>query len=81
MILGADGKSATFRQRQLSQHDAELLREYRKKFLVPYGYKERLWCQTCETSELNPGVRAFVTENKIGITCRCTTRHYSGMTY
>jgi hypothetical protein len=81
VILGADGRPATFRERQYSQHDAELLREYKKHFLAPHGYKERLWCQKCEEAGIHSGVRASVMENTIGVTCRCTSRVYQGMTY
>ena len=81
MILGADGRPATFRERTFSQHDAELLRTYKKEFLERHGYKERLWCQACDTAGISSGVRAFVRDNKIGMTCRCTSRVYHGMTY
>ena len=81
MIVGTDGKAATFRERQLTQGDAELLREYRKDFLMRHGYKERLWCLKCDEGGLPSGVRAFVTENRIGMTCRCTSRVYHGRTY
>jgi hypothetical protein len=77
----ADGKPATYRERQFSQHDAELLREYKKDFLAKHGYKERLWCQRCEDAGEHSGVRAFVTEQRIGMTCRCSNRVYNGMTY
>jgi hypothetical protein len=81
MILGADGKPASFRERQFSQHDAEMLRQYKKEFLARHGYKERLWCLKCEENGEHSGVRAFVRENKIGMTCRCASRVYHGMTY
>lgn len=80
MILDHNGVGI-IRQRQLSQHDAEMLRAYKKTFLERHGYKERLWCQKCAQSERDEGVRAFVLDNKIGISCRCTERHYTGATY
>lgn len=70
-----------YRERQLSQHDAEQLRHYKKTFLERHGYRERLWCAKCEEAGQPEGVRAFVTDNRIGITCRCTSRHYTGATY
>lgn len=81
MILDPSGRLATFRDRQLTQSDAELLRHYKKTFLERHGYREKLWCQKCGELELNEGVRAFVTDQKIGMTCRCTARHYNGQTY
>jgi hypothetical protein len=81
MILDAYGQPATYRERQFSQRDAELLRAYKKTFLERHGYRERLWCQACENAGTSSGVRAFVRENRIGVTCRCTSRVYNGMTY
>jgi hypothetical protein len=81
VILDVTGRPVTYRERQFSQHDAELLREYKKAFLQRHGYRERLWCQACENAGENAGVRAFVTEQRIGVTCRCTHRVYHGMTY
>ena len=81
MILDSSGRPATYRERQFSQHDAEMLRAYKKAFLERHGYREKLWCQKCEDAGENPGVRAFVTEQRIGMICRCASRHYEGMTY
>lgn len=58
-----------------------MLRHYKKTFLERHGYRERLWCQKCAEAGLSEGVRAFVTDHRIGLTCRCTTRHYTGATY
>lgn len=68
------------REKMLAQGDAELLRTY-KKFLLKYGMKEALYCQRCEAIGQNAGLRAFVTDARIGLTCRCTTRTYHGATY
>lgn len=81
MILDAYGQPATYRERQLSQHDAEMLRHHKKAFLAHHGYRERLYCQKCDTAGQESGMRAFVTEQRIGIVCRCTSRNYNGMTY
>ena len=81
VILDANGNPSTYRERTYSQHDAELLREYKKEFLMRHGYQERLWCQKCEEAGIPAGVRAFVAENRIGVTCRCSSRVYTGMTY
>ena len=68
------------REKLLSQHDAELLRKY-KKFLLKYGLKEALWCLHCDEAERPPGLRATVTESTIDFACRCTVRRYRGQTY
>lgn len=81
MILDSTGKPASYRERQLSQHDAEMLRSYKKMFLQRHGYRERLWCQACGEAGLSEGVRASVTEQRISMACRCTSRRYEGMTY
>lgn len=81
MILDSTGRLASFRDRQFSQSDAELLRHYKATFLVRHGYKEKLWCQKCSEIGQEEGVRAFVTDQKIGMTCRCSARHYNGQTY
>lgn len=81
MILDANGRPATYRDRQFSQHDAELLRNHKKTFLERHGYKERLWCARCEDAGLSPGLRAIVTDSKIDFECRCTVRRYRGQTY
>lgn len=68
------------REKILAQGDAELLRKY-KKFLIKYGLKEALYCQKCSVAGRDEGLRAFVTDSRIGMICRCTARHYNGATY
>lgn len=68
------------REKLIAQEDAELLRKYRK-FLMKHHLKEKLWCNACEDRGDHPGVRANVTDGKIDIACRCTTRRYRGQTF
>lgn len=70
----------THRDRTLSETDARLLRLY-KKFLTRLNLKEGLYCRQCEDRDDHPGVRASVTDSKIDINCRCTTRRYRGQSY
>lgn len=81
MGLLAPNGDPILRDRMLSQHDAEMLRHYKKTFLERHGYRERLWCQRCAELGQSEGVRAFVTDRTISMTCRCSTRHYNGATY
>lgn len=70
----------TQRERLMSSDDAALLRHY-KKFLTRLNLKEGLYCRSCEERNDHPGVRAVVTDGKIDIQCRCTTRRYRGQSY
>lgn len=68
------------RETLMAQGDAELLRKY-KRFMLAHGLREALWCQTCDNEGRSPGLKAVVTDSKIDLVCRCTTRRYRGQTY
>lgn len=70
----------THRDRLMTDDDARLLRNY-KKFLLKLHLKELLYCRKCDEHGDHPGVRASVTDSKIDVQCRCTTRRYRGQSY
>lgn len=79
MLVTASGQPLT-RESQMAHEDARLLRAY-KKILLKYGYKEALWCRTCEDAQEMAGCNATVTDAKIEIQCRHRRRFFSGATY
>lgn len=64
----------------ISLMDAQLLRQY-KKFLLAHGLQEALHCLWCEEEERESGVRAYVTESAINVTCRCASREHKGIVH
>lgn len=79
MLVTAAGQPLT-RERQIADADARVLRAY-KKILAKYGYREALWCQTCEDDGDGPGCRAYVTDQRIEIQCRHRRLFFRGSTY
>jgi hypothetical protein len=72
--------SGTYRDAELSQDSARLLRDYRT-FLVRRHIREGLWCKTCAEAGQPEGVKAFVKDDRIELRCRCTLRTYRGQSY
>ena len=79
MLVTPSGQPLT-RESQIADEDARLLRQY-KKILAKYGYKEALWCKTCEDEGDGAGVRAYVTDSTIEVQCRHRRRFFKGATY
>lgn len=78
MILTATGQPVRQEpQRRLTDAEAAMLRAY-KKILQRYGYKEALWCQTCEDDGDSAGCRAYVTDSTIEILCRHRKLYFRG---
>lgn len=65
----------------LTSEQARIMREYKKKVLLPLGLKETLYCQSCWEHNLSHGLEAHVTDNNILLRCRCCMRVYQGPTY
>lgn len=64
---------------RLTDADARTLRAY-KKILAKYGYREKLWCQTCEENEDSPGCRGSVFDSRIVIECHHRRLWFRGST-
>lgn len=80
VILAPDGSVATLPTTILTGEEAQLLREY-KKFLLRHGYKEALYCDSCWNQNLQHGTEAYVTDDRIGIKCRCRFTYFQGQTF
>ena len=80
VILAPDGSAATLSTLILTGEEAQLLRSY-KKFLNRHGYKEALYCDRCWEQNLQHGTEAYVTDDTIGIRCRCRFTFFQGPTY
>ena len=80
LIVGPDGAPLQVPTLLLSPEDARLLRLY-KKFLLRYGLKEALYCDSCWDHNLSHGTESHVTDNEIVIRCRCSLRFYQGPSY
>jgi ligand-binding sensor protein len=78
-IVGADGTVLNAPTRLLSDEDARLLRTY-KKFLLHFGLKEAMYCNSCYESNREHGMEAFVTDQRILFRCRCRSLFYEGPT-
>lgn len=65
----------------LTQEQARIMREYKKKVLLPLGLKEALYCDACWNANLSHGLEASVTDNQIAMRCRCQLRFFNGPTY
>jgi len=79
MLVTTSGQPLT-REQQIADEDAKTLRAY-KKILMKYGYREELWCKTCEEQDDAHGCRAYVTDSKIEILCRHRRLFFRGATY
>lgn len=79
-IIEPDGSIANRPTAVFSPREATLLRAY-KKLLKKYHLKEALYCQDCFEGDLSDGCRAFVTDEQIGILCRCKMRVFQGQTH
>jgi hypothetical protein len=77
-VLTASGQPLT-REALIADEDAKTLRAY-KAILFKYGYKESLWCQTCEDEADHAGCRAYVTAQQIAIECRHRRLYFVGST-
>lgn len=75
------GETTSVPALMLSDEQATLLREYKKKVLLPLGLREALFCNSCGNATLEDGCKSFVTNDQIGIICRCTQRLYLGQTF
>ena len=63
----------------LTVDEARTLRAY-KNFLLKYGLREALYCNTCGMSTTADGMRSFVRPNQIGMICRHRMLFYQGYT-
>lgn len=75
------GETTNVRAVTLTDAQAKLLREYKKQILIPLGLKEALFCESCGHGSLEDGCKSFVTNEQIGIICRCTMRVFKGQTF
>jgi hypothetical protein len=66
---------------KLTDEQAALMREYKKKILSPLGLREALFCNSCGHATMEDGCKAFVTDSQIGVICRCTQRLYLGQSF
>jgi hypothetical protein len=80
-VTDQHGNRSEVRGLALSDEQAKILREYKKKVLLPLGLREALFCGSCGNASLEDGCKSFVTDSDIGIFCRCTMRHYKGQTF
>jgi len=80
-VTDQHGETTSVPALMLSDEQARILREYKKKILLPLGLREALFCQTCGNATPEDGCKAFVTDSQIGIICRCTQRLYLGQTF
>lgn len=79
-ILSPDGTVANMPSLVFTPGEAALFRSY-KKLLAKYQLREALYCNQCwDGSMTSDGCQAFVTDQKIGVLCRCTMRVYEGQT-
>lgn len=65
----------------LTAEQAKIMREYKKKVLLPLGIKETAYCDNCWEHNLSHGMEAHVTDNKIMFRCRCRMLFFNGPTY
>ena len=80
-VTDEQGNRSDVQAVQLSDEQATILREYKKKVLLPLGLKEALFCNQCGHATMEDGCKSFVTDSDIGIFCRCTMRHYKGQSF
>lgn len=79
-VLAPDGSVANMPTHVFTPREAQLLRSY-KKLLEKYHLREALYCNDCWGGDLtSDGCRAFVSEQQIGILCRCKMRVFQGST-
>jgi hypothetical protein len=76
-----NGETRDIKTVMLSSEQALLMREYRKKVLMPLGLQEAVFCAECERASREDGCKSFVTDSQIGIICRCTQRLYLGQSF
>jgi hypothetical protein len=79
-ILTPEGEVASKPTLLLSTDEARLLRQY-KKFLAAHGLREAVYCNTCFESNLDDGMRAFVTDGQILFECRHRMIFFQGASY
>jgi len=79
-IVAPDGTVASRPTVMLTAEEAALLRQY-KKFLAARGLREALYCNDCWSGDREDGCKAFVTDNQVGIFCRCRMRVHLGASY
>ena len=80
VIVAPDGTPASLPTVLLTGEEAKLLREYRK-FLDRHRIKEAAYCSDCWESNLQHGMKAFVTPENILFQCRCRALYFHGPTY
>ena len=80
LILGPDGVPASLSTVLLTGDEARLLRKY-KQFLNRHHMKEAMYCEDCWEHNLQHGMEAFVTTERILFKCRCRAVYYEGPTY
>lgn len=80
LIVGPDGAPASLPTTHLTGEEAKLLREYRK-FLERHRIKEAAYCEDCWEANLQHGMEAFVTNERILFRCRCRALWFQGATY
>lgn len=79
LIVGPDGTPANYPTTLLTPDQARIMREYKKKVLLPLGLKEALYCDSCWGHDLSHGLEAYVTDHQIVLRCRCQLRFYGGV--
>ena len=82
VIVSPDGQAAARYLLPVSESQVRLLRDYKAKVLLALRLRESTFCDRCFASSAisSDGVRFVVTPALVEIVCRCTERHYRGVT-
>ena len=81
-ILAPDGSLAGRFLLPISAAQARLMRDYKRTILLGLRLREAAYCDRCFESSViqHDGLRWSVTPQAIDMACRCTERHFAGIT-
>lgn len=76
-ILGLDGEVTPGRG-VFSMAEAALLNAYKRRILRTFNWKEKAFCDDCFSANRKEGTSFAVTDDQIGLRCRCREQTFGG---